>query len=190
MSVSFSISSRTDSSVLITPSMGCVAYCFMNRRGLASGIAFLGGGFGGVRLPLVIQSILPQVGWGWSIRVLGLVLLMLCAMSMAFCRSRVTPRKGAATTWQDTLPDPRSFMDGAGAMAATSAGDLFVDLAYFIPIHMRLVTILIDNLCHTRRPSPGQRRSHINFSRASMLLHALAGTRRVSWLTDSADTTI
>ena len=114
--------------------MGCVAHWFMKRRGLASGIAFIGGGFGGILFPLMIQSLLPQVGWGWSIRILGFVLLVLCAISVAFCRSRVPPRKGAATTWRETLPDPRIFMDGTGAMAATSAGLLFIDLAYFIPV--------------------------------------------------------
>ena len=114
--------------------MGCVAHWFMKRRGLASGIAFIGGGFGGILFPLMIQSLLPQVGWGWSIRILGFLLLILCAISVAFCRSRVPPRKGVAKTWRETLPDPRIFMDGTGAMAATSAGLLFIDLAYFIPI--------------------------------------------------------
>ena len=114
--------------------MGCVAHWFMERRGLASGIAFMGGGIGGVLFPLMIQSILPQVGWGWSIRILGFVLLTLCGISAAFCRSRIPPRKGAATTWRDKLPDPRIFMDGTGAMAATTAGVLLTDLAYFIPI--------------------------------------------------------
>ncbi|KAL8853182.1 MAG: hypothetical protein Q9221_001916 [Calogaya cf. arnoldii] len=114
--------------------MACVAHWFMKRRGLATGIAFIGGGFGGVLFPLMIQSLLPQVGWGWSIRILGFVLLILCAISIAFCRSRVPPRKGAETTWRETLPDPRIFLDGTGAMAATSAGVLLTDLAYFIPI--------------------------------------------------------
>lgn len=132
--LSFSILVGIGSSLLLTPSMGCVAHWFMERRGLASGIAFIGGGFGGVLFPLMIQSLLPQVGWGWSIRILGFVLLVLCAISVAFCRIRVPPRKGAATSWRDTLPEPRVFMDGTGAMAATSAGVLFTDLAYFIPI--------------------------------------------------------
>lgn len=114
--------------------MGCVAHWFMERRGLATGIAFIGGGFGGVLFPLMIQSLLPQVGWGWSIRILGFVLLVLCAISAAFCRSRVPPRKGAATTWRETLPDPRIFMDGTGVMAATTAGFFWTDMAYFIPI--------------------------------------------------------
>lgn len=106
----------------------------MERRGLASGIAFTGGGFGGVLLPLMIQSLLPRVGWGWSIRIFGLVLLIFCAISVAFCRSRVPPRKGFETTWRDTLPDPGIFVDGSGAMAVTSAGVFLTDLAYFIPI--------------------------------------------------------
>ena len=122
------------SSLLLTPSMGCVAHWFMERRGLASGIAFIGGGFGGVLFPLMIQALLPKIGWGWSIRILGFVLLVLCAISVAFCRSRIPPRKGAEATWKDTLPDPRIFMDGTGAMAATTAGVLLTDLAYFIPI--------------------------------------------------------
>lgn len=132
--LSFSILTGIGSSLLLTPSMGCVAHWFKERRGLASGIAFIGGGFGGVLFPLMIQSLLPQVGYGWTIRILGFVILVLCAISVIFCRSRVPPHKGAATSWRDTLPDPRIFMDGTGAMAATTAGVLLTDLAYFIPI--------------------------------------------------------
>lgn len=114
--------------------MGCVAHWFMERRGLASGIAFIGGGFGGVLFPLIIQALLPKVGWGWSIRILGFMLLVLCAISLAFCRSRIPPRKGEKTTWRDTLPDYKIFLDGTGAMALTTIGVLLTDLAYFIPI--------------------------------------------------------
>ena len=132
--LSFSILTGIGSSLVITPSMACVAHWFMKRRGLASGIAFIGGGFGGVLFPLMIQSLLPKLGWGWTIRILAFMTLLFCAVSIAFCRSRVPPRKGAKTTWRDTLPDPRIFMDGTGAMAATTAGVLLTDLAYFIPI--------------------------------------------------------
>ncbi|KAL3484030.1 MFS general substrate transporter [Aspergillus germanicus] len=132
--LSFSLLTAIGTSLLITPAMACVAHWFMARRGLASGIAFIGSGFGGVLFPLMIQSLLPQVGWAWSLRILGFTLLVLCGFSVAFCRSRVPPRKGNKTTWRDTLPDPRIFLDGTGAMAATTAGVLFTDLAYFIPI--------------------------------------------------------
>ncbi|CRG82840.1 Riboflavin transporter MCH5 [Talaromyces islandicus] len=132
--LSFSIITGIGSSLLCTPSMGSVAHWFMKRRGLASGIAFIGAGFGGVVFPLMIQSLLPQVGWGWSIRIMAFVLLVLCTTSVAFCRSRIPPRKGSQTTWRDTLPDARIFMDGTGALAVTSVGSLLMDLAYFVPI--------------------------------------------------------
>ncbi|KAL2835851.1 major facilitator superfamily domain-containing protein [Aspergillus pseudoustus] len=132
--LSFSLLTAIGSSLLITPAMACVAHWFMARRGLASGIAFIGAGFGGVLFPLMIQSLLPKVGWGWSLRVMGFILLALCTISVLFCRARVPPRKGAHTTWRDTLPDPKIFLDGSGVMAATTAGVLFTDLAYFIPI--------------------------------------------------------
>nr|POE85508.1 riboflavin transporter mch5 [Quercus suber] len=114
--------------------MACVAHWFMERRGLASGIAFIGGGLGGVVFPLMIQSLIPLLGWAWSVRILGFLLLVLCAMSVAFCRSRVAPRKGAEVSWRDTLPDPRIFADGTGAMTLTTLGVLLTDLAYFIPV--------------------------------------------------------
>lgn len=122
------------SSLLVTPAMGSVSHWFYERRGLAGGVAFVGGGFGGVLFPLMMQSLLPQIGWGWSIRALGLILLLLCGTSVAFCRTRVPPRHGAHTTWRDTLPDPRIFLDGTGAMSVTTAAIVLTDLAYLLPV--------------------------------------------------------
>ncbi|KAI1080023.1 major facilitator superfamily domain-containing protein [Whalleya microplaca] len=113
--LAFSILAGAGSSLLITPAMGSVAHWFFERRGLASGIAFTGAGFGGVLFPLIIQSLLPKIGWAWSVRVLGLILFFLCLTSVVFCRSRVPPRNGPRTAWRDTLPSMRIFMDGTGA---------------------------------------------------------------------------
>ncbi|KAK4998342.1 hypothetical protein LTR66_002408 [Elasticomyces elasticus] len=109
--LSFSILTGIGPSLLLTPFMGCVAHWFMERRGIASGVAFIRGGFGGVLFSLMIQSLLPRVGW-----------------------ARVPSHKGASTSWRDTPPNPMIFVDGTGAMAATTAGVLLTDLAYFIPV--------------------------------------------------------
>ena len=82
----------------------------------------------------MLQSLLPQIGWAWSLRAFGLILFVLCGISVALCRSRVPPRNGPATTWRDTLPSGRIFLDGTGAMAMTTAGVVLTDLAYFIPV--------------------------------------------------------
>lgn len=117
--------------------MGCIAHWFFKRRGLASGIAFIGGGFGGVLFPLVIQALLPRVGWAWSIRVLGFIMLILCFIGVLLCKGRVREMRGQDSptpTWRDAIPDPRIFIDGTGAMALSTAGIFFVDLAYLIPM--------------------------------------------------------
>ncbi|KAM3064946.1 hypothetical protein ACMFMF_011562 [Clarireedia jacksonii] len=124
----------TGSSLLITPSMGSVAHWFSKRRGLASGIAFTGGSFGGIIFPLMMQSLLPQIGWAWSIRALGLILVFPCLASVALCQSRVPPRNGLQTTWRDTLPDPTIFIDGTGAMSLTTVGVFLTDMAYLVPM--------------------------------------------------------
>jgi len=116
--------------------MACVAHWFNARRGLASGIAWTGGGVGGVLFPLLIQGLLPHLGWAWCVRITGFILFFLCIISICLCRSRIpaSPRKDGASPWRATLPDYRIFLDGTGAMAFTTLGVLFVDLAYFIPI--------------------------------------------------------
>jgi MFS family permease len=134
--MAFSLLTGLGSSLLLTPSMACVAHWFNARRGLASGIAWTGGGVGGILFPLLIQALLPPLGWKWCVRVLGFVLLALCILSILLCRSRILfpkPRDGGSQ-WRATIPDYRIFADGTGAMALTTMGTLFTDLAYFIPI--------------------------------------------------------
>ncbi|CAD0090962.1 unnamed protein product, partial [Aureobasidium vineae] len=134
--LAFSLLTGLGSSLLLTPSMACVAHWFNTRRGLASGIAWTGGGVGGILFPLLIQAVLPRLGWQWSIRIVGFVLLALCILSICFCRSRLAPpiTKQGTSVWRATLPDYRIFVDGTGVMAVTTAGTLFTDLAYFVPI--------------------------------------------------------
>ncbi|KAL9632182.1 MAG: hypothetical protein Q9164_005482 [Protoblastenia rupestris] len=132
--LAFSLLTGAGTSLIMNPAVASVAHWFNEGCGLASGIAWTGSGIGGVIFPLMIQSLLPQVGWAWSLRAFGLILFVLCTVSVALCRSRVPPRNGDATTWRDTIPSARIFLDGTGAMALTTAGAVLTDLAYFIPV--------------------------------------------------------
>lgn len=79
------------------------------------------------------QSLLPRVGWPWTMRVIGFVLLLLCIASLVLCKSRLPPRH-TSQSWRQMLPSWHIFRDGTGAMALTSAGVFFVEWAYFVPI--------------------------------------------------------
>ncbi|KFA80335.1 hypothetical protein S40288_09607 [Stachybotrys chartarum IBT 40288] len=129
--LAYSILTATGTSLVVNPANASVVHWFNKRRGLAIGITWVGSGIGGVIFPLMLQSLLPQIGWAWSLRALALVQFCLCGISIAFCRTRVPPRPG---TWRDALPTARIFMDGTGAMAVTTAGVLLTDIAYFIPV--------------------------------------------------------
>jgi MFS family permease len=113
--------------------MGAISHWFDKRRGTASGFAFTGSGFGGVLFPLMVQALVPKVGWPWTMRIVGFVLLVLCVLSLALCRSRLPPLK-SKSSWRDMLPSSRIFKDGTGAMAVTTAGVFFIEWAYFVPV--------------------------------------------------------
>lgn len=132
--LAFSVLSGIGNSFLFTPAMGAISHWFNKRRGEASGFAFTGSGFGGVLFPLMMQSLLPRLGWAWSTRIVGFVFLLLCILGVILCCSRLPPKKGATTSWRDMIPDPRIFKDGTGAMAVTTAGIFLIEWAYFIPV--------------------------------------------------------
>jgi MFS family permease len=132
--LAFSVLSGIGNSFLFTPAMGAISHWFDRRRGAATGFALTGSGFGGVIFPLMIQQLLPKVGWAWTMRAVGFVLLVLCVLSLALCRSRLPPKRGATTSWRDMLPSAYIFRDGTGAMAVTTAGVFFIEWAYFVPV--------------------------------------------------------
>jgi MFS family permease len=131
--LAFSILSGIGNSFLFTPAMGAISHWFDKRRGTASGFAFTGSGFGGVLFPLMVQALVPKVGWPWTMRIIGFVLLVLCVLSLALCRSRLPPLKSKSSL-RDMLPSSRIFKDGTGAMAVTTAGVFFIEWAYFVPV--------------------------------------------------------
>ncbi|KAF4970431.1 hypothetical protein FSARC_2541 [Fusarium sarcochroum] len=52
-----------------------VAKLFSRRRGLAIGLALTGSSIGTVIFPIMLRSLLPKLGWSWSMRILAFVVL-------------------------------------------------------------------------------------------------------------------
>ncbi|PQE32830.1 riboflavin transporter MCH5 protein [Rutstroemia sp. NJR-2017a WRK4] len=132
--LSFSILSGIGNSFLFTPAMGAISHWFDKRRGTASGLALTGSSLGGILFPLMVQNLIPKVGWAWTMRTVGFVFLVLWALSLFLCKSRLPPKKGAEASWRNVLPSTRIFRDGTGAMAVTTAGVFLIEWAYFVPV--------------------------------------------------------
>ncbi|KAJ1326055.1 MFS transporter MCT family solute carrier family 16 (monocarboxylic acid transporters) member 3 [Microdochium nivale] len=63
------------------------------RRAVAMGIAASGTATGGVVFPLIAQRLMPTIGYGWTVRVMGFIVLFNSAVMMALVRPRFDPRR-------------------------------------------------------------------------------------------------
>lgn len=58
---------------LFVASVGIVPQWFSRRRSLANGIAASGSGLGGLVWSLAVGAMIPEIGLGWTFRVLGII---------------------------------------------------------------------------------------------------------------------
>lgn len=80
--------------------MALVPTYFKKKRGLALAIVASGSATGGVIYPLMVQQLLPRVGFAWTMRLIGFVQLVLLLVAFAFFRQRLSPRKsGPIVEW-------------------------------------------------------------------------------------------
>lgn len=75
------------------PTVSLVATYFTTRRSLAMAFTASGAATGGIIFPLIAQQLLPKVGFGWTVRVMGFVILFNAVISLALARVRLAPRK-------------------------------------------------------------------------------------------------
>ncbi|KAI1080357.1 MFS general substrate transporter [Whalleya microplaca] len=65
---------------------------FFRRRAAALGIMVSGSSLGGVLLPIMVNHLIPEVGFPWTMRILGFMFLALCGVACATVKSRLPPR--------------------------------------------------------------------------------------------------
>ncbi|KAK8099834.1 major facilitator superfamily domain-containing protein [Apiospora kogelbergensis] len=59
---------------------------FTTRLPIANGVAGIGSGLGGVIFPIMIRNLLGQIGFGWTVRTIALVNLVLLGLASAVLR--------------------------------------------------------------------------------------------------------
>lgn len=60
---------------------------------MALGIVVMGSSLGGVILPIMLIHLIPEVGFGWAIRICGFLILVLLIFANIVVRSRIPPTK-------------------------------------------------------------------------------------------------
>ena len=86
--------------LLFCPTLSLVSTYFDKNRAFALGVTATGSATGGLVFPAIVRSLLPQIGFPWTVRVLGFVMLGTGALSAAMLRTRLPPRKsGPLVEW-------------------------------------------------------------------------------------------
>ncbi|KAI1823635.1 major facilitator superfamily transporter [Xylaria intraflava] len=99
---------------IVTSSMP--AQYFSKKRGLANGVVFAGGGFGGAVLSLVLDPLIRMSGLAWAFRTLGLATLVTGLPAAWFLKERTAARRGGLVEWRLFRDPSFIFIFLAGAI--------------------------------------------------------------------------
>jgi len=82
--------------LVYAPAVAVVGHYFHRKRPLAMGIAASGSALAGILFPIIIDQLLnhTSLGFGWTQRIVGFVILALCLVACATIQPGVSPRKG------------------------------------------------------------------------------------------------
>ncbi|KEF62170.1 uncharacterized protein A1O9_00142 [Exophiala aquamarina CBS 119918] len=109
------------------PCLALISTYFTTKRPIAIGIAAVGSSFGGVIFPIMFRKLQPQIGFGWTVRVLGFIALA-CSVLICVILGR---HKGEARKARSLL-DMSALRESAFVCWVLALFFLF--FAYYIPL--------------------------------------------------------
>ena len=70
-----------------------VSTWFFQKRGAALGLVAAGSSLGGVIFPIMVVHLIPEVGFGWTMRICAFLILALLVFANLTVRSRIQPTR-------------------------------------------------------------------------------------------------
>ncbi|KAH0343492.1 MFS general substrate transporter, partial [Aureobasidium melanogenum] len=104
------------SGLLFVPAVAILPTYFRAKLGLAVGLAACGSSMGGIIYPIVFYRLLDQIGFGWSVRVLGFLALATLLVPIFVMKQRVKPPKARALIDTSVFKDIPFMVFVVGAM--------------------------------------------------------------------------
>lgn len=87
--------------LLMFSALSAVPQWFNRNRGAAMGLAIAGSSLGAVIFPIVLSNLLTKtdIGFGWSVRITGFIMLPFLTFAAVGIRSRLPPRRTRFFLW-------------------------------------------------------------------------------------------
>ncbi|KAI1845367.1 hypothetical protein JX266_008462 [Neoarthrinium moseri] len=92
--------------IFFTPTLAMITTYFSKRRGIAVGLVTTGNSTGGALYPVITRQLLPQIGFAWTTRALGLINLVFLATGLILLKPRLPPRKSGPMVDLTALKEP------------------------------------------------------------------------------------
>ncbi|KAI1748006.1 major facilitator superfamily domain-containing protein [Xylaria castorea] len=123
--LSQSVSCGLGMGMIFHGSVNSVSTWFLKRRGLALGIASSGAGFGGVILPILFNRLVGRIGFPWTVRAIGFLILGIQIIAISTVRSRLEhkPKPFIFANFSRSFKD-RAFVLNSAACCAGMLGTL------------------------------------------------------------------
>ncbi len=92
-------------SAVYQPSLTSIMGWFNNdQRGIAYGLLSTGSSLGGVIFPIMLNRLIPSVGYGWAMRISAFLILFLLVLAILTVKARHPPSKKAVPAGQMIKP--------------------------------------------------------------------------------------
>ncbi|KAF8146854.1 MFS general substrate transporter [Mycena galopus ATCC 62051] len=78
--------------IVYGPTTAIIGHWFKKRRGIATGILATGSSLGGTLFPIVARNLIPRVGFPWTLRIIGFILLCSLGCANLTVKRRLPPK--------------------------------------------------------------------------------------------------
>ncbi|RMJ04910.1 hypothetical protein CDV36_014422 [Fusarium kuroshium] len=79
--------------IVFAPTIANMSTYFTKKKTIAISAGACGAATGGMVFPLIAQQLMPKIGFRWTVRVMGLVVLVASILILLLARTRLPPRK-------------------------------------------------------------------------------------------------
>lgn len=135
------VCSAIGASAIFQPALTSVSAWFNKKRGIAFATLSTGSSVGGVIFPIMLERLVQQVGFPWSMRISAFMILFLLAIAIVTVKARL-PRTKSNAPGKTTLLHP--FKEPAFAL--TLFGYMLLTYGVFIPINYVIVEAQINGM--------------------------------------------